>query len=33
LHAIRAKLLADLNVQHNKIYFAGQGDQTRRFTP
>ena len=33
LRAIRAKLLADLNVQHSEVYFAGQGDQTRRFTP
>jgi len=33
LHSVRAKLLADLNVQHSEVYFTGQGDQTRRFMP
>ena len=33
LRAVRAKLFADLNGQHGELYFAGQGDQTRRFTP
>jgi hypothetical protein len=33
LRAIRAKLFADLNIQHCEIYFASQGDHTRRFTP
>jgi hypothetical protein len=30
---VRAKQLADLNVEHYAVYFAGQGDHTRRLTP
>jgi hypothetical protein len=33
LRGVREKLSTNLNVQHCADYFAGHGDQTRRFTP